>query len=413
MWEIDHRVNLELFIACRLLKNKGGANTSAPIVKIAVSSVAVGIAFILLSIFITSGFKKEVGKKLAGFEADIKVSGDSGNEAIVCSPALISALKEVDAVSEVYRYIMKPAVFRKGDAVCGIVFKGVDSLFNPRFFLSHLKSGRVPDFKGKRAVYEILVSSRLANKLKISEGDYVRADFIQTPLRSRKFEVAGIYDSGFKDFDEVTVLCDIRHIAGINGWGDSYAGGLGILLRESYEIDDSTDKVYDILSEDPLIGGFQIRTWRQTAPMILDWLELLDMNVVIIIILIIIVSGFNMVSGLLILILDKTVMIGIMKALGYGSLKLRKLFLYIALGLVCRGMLWGNTAAFVLGGIQYFWKPFSLDPETYYMDRVPISVDIGSVFLLNAGVLAVAVLMLVVPTMLIAKIEPVKSIRFD
>ena len=209
------------------------------------------------------------------------------------------------------------------------------------------------------------------------------------------------------------MLCDIRHIAGINGWGDSYAGGLGILLRESYEIDDATDKVYDVLSEDPLIGGFQIRTWRQTVPMILDWLELLDMNVLIIIILIIIVSGFNMVSGLLILILDKTVMIGIMKALGYGSLKLRKLFLYVALGLVCRGMLWGNAAAFVLGGIQYFWKPFSLDPETYYMDRVPISVDIGSVFLLNAGVLAVAVLMLVVPTMLIAKIEPVKSIRFD
>lgn len=411
-------MNFEFFIAQRLLRGKEKAAVSVPIVKIAIAGIALGICVMLLSVFITSGFKNEITGKLSGFAAHIDITsyshGDLGSEqCIMVSDSLLDEIRQIPEVHQVAPYITKPAILKSEAEIHGILFQGRDSLFCPDFFKQHIVQGKMPRFNGGKASSEIVLSAAAAALLDVTVGDRLAAYFVQNPPRSRMFTVAGIYDTGFREYDVMFALCDIRQLRRLNGWADNEVSGVAVELEDINDMDKTYLHIDEILAKDERSSFFRLSTLFEASPQTFDWLNLLNMNVVVILTLIIVVAGFNMVSGLLILILDKTALIGILKALGCRDISLKKIFLYLAAGLIVRGMFVGNVLAFLLGLLQYYGRFVRLDPATYYMDRVPVSFEFDMWLLLNLGVLVVSVLMVVLPTMLISRIRPIKAIRFE
>lgn len=411
-------MNFEFFIARRLLKGDGTRAVSVPIVRIALVGIALGVCVMLLSIFIITGFKKEITDKLSGFGAHLNVvaydnnSSFAGNQ-IVADDSLVTGIRSLPEVGEAYVYITRPAILKSKEEIHGVVLRGVDSSYSASFFKDHLVAGQFPDYRGSGASNDVVLSASVASLLGLKTGDKVAAHFVQDPPRVRMLTVAGVYDTGFKEYDDMMVLCDLRHLQKLNGWEKNEVSGIAIELKDINRTAEVKEKVDALLPWDDDNNFYKLETLRETAPQVFDWLDLLNMNVWVILVLIVIVAVFNMVSGLLILILDKTSLIGILKALGYRDVGLRKLFLYLSLALTGRGMLLGNVLALVLGGLQYKFKLISLDASSYYMDTVPVHFDWFYWLLLNVGVLLISVLMLVVPTMLISKIKPIKAIRFE
>jgi len=410
-------MNIEWYIARRLLRGDARKSISVPIVKIATAGIAAGLCVMLLSVFVLTGFKQEITHKLSGFTAHFTIepfplaeNNEIGN-AIQESHQLAKRLKKLHEVHQAYPYIERPAIFKSQDEIHGVLTKGVDTLYDWSFFQRHLIAGRIPDFKGEDVSNEILLSNTAANYLKIQPGERLTAHFVQDPPRMRRFTVVGIYDTGFKEYDDVMVIVDRRHLMKLNNWQADEASGIAIELNNVEQLETAWEKIENTIHETG--SHYTIRTLRDEAPQIFDWLQLLNMNVWVILILIVSVAGFNMVSGLLILILDKTTLIGLLKALGLPNVSLRRLFLYVASGLIARGMLWGNIVAFTLAGIQHAFHPIKLDPTTYYMSTVPIHFNGWFILILNAGVILVTVIMLIVPTMLISRIHPVKAIRYE
>lgn len=411
-------MNLELFIARRLLRGDHKGSVSVPIVKIAVAGIALGVCVMLLSVFIITGFKHDITAKLSGFISHLNITAYENNElyagdGIIASDSLVEGVRLLPGVKQAYPYVTLPAILKSKTEIHGVGMKGVDSTFMSDFYRQHLKEGSFPDFRTPKASNEIMISSTVAALLNIATGDKLTAHFVQDPPRVRVFTVKGIFDTGFKEYDELMVICDMRHLQRLNGWKEKQVSGLAVELTDLAKIRETEALIDDLLPMDENNNFYRITTLHESAPEVFDWLNLLNMNVVTILTLIVIVAGFNMVSGLLILILDKTSLIGILKALGYKNVALKKLFLYIAIGLIVRGMIVGNILAFLLGALQYYFRIIHLDPGSYYMDTVPVNFDLWSALLLNIGVLLVSVLMLIVPTMLISRIRPIKAIRFE
>lgn len=412
------RVNLELFIARRLLKGSEEYSVSVPIVRIALSGIALGVCVMLLSVFIITGFKKEITDKVTGFSAHLNIT-TYGNptsfagEGISVTDTLTGALDGIEGIASYHRFVTKPAILKSGKEIHGVVLYGADSSYKSDFFQKNMEAGRFPEFSGGKPSAEILLSSDVASMLDVGAGDKVQAHFVQEPPRVRVFTVAGIYDTGFKEYDDVFVLCDIRHLQRLNDWQENEVTGIAVNIADLARL----PEVYEAVDAGlPLAEGndfYKIETLYDKAPAIFDWLGLLNMNVWVILILLVTVAGFNMVSGLLILILDKTALIGMLKALGYKNANLRKLFLYLSAGLIGKGMVWGNVLAFFLGALQYCFHIVRLDPVAYYMDTVPVNFNLWYALWLNIGVLVVSVAMLIVPTMLISHIRPIKAIRFE
>lgn len=411
-------VNLELFIARRLLKGNGAEAVSVPIVRIALVGIALGVCVMLLSIFIITGFKKEITNKLSGFAAHLNVVAYTNNNSLAgnsirINDTLIKGISGLDEVKRLYTYVTKPAILRSPSEIHGVVLKGVDSGYNQDFFQKNLRSGQVPAYGASALSNEILISSTVANLLSVKAGDRIDAHFVQDPPRVRPFIVKGIYDTGFGEYDDMVVVCDIRHLQRLNDWNENEVSGIAVELKNIEDIAKAEEKIDNLLPWEDNNNFYKIDTLQDLAPQVFDWLNMLNMNVWVILILIVVVAGFNMVSGLLILILDKTNLIGMLKAMGYRDIKLRKLFLYISIGLIGQGMLWGNGLAFLLAFLQDRFHLVKLDLATYYMDTVPVNFNLLYALLLNAGVLLVSTLMLVVPTMLISKIKPIRAIRFE
>lgn len=411
-------MNLELFIARRLLKGDGTRAVSVPIVRIALVGIALGVCVMLLSIFIIMGFKKEITDKLSGFDAHLNIvayennSSFTGND-IRTSDSLLNGIRDLKEVRCVYPYVTKPVILKSKDEIHGVILKGVDSSYSADFFKKHLIGGRYPDYGTAEVSNDILISSSVASLLNVGTGGKLTAHFVQEPPRVRVFTVAGVYDTGFKEYDDMLVLCDMRHLQRLNNWDINQVSGIAVELKDMEKTELAKEEIDGLLPWDEDNNFYKLTTLRETAPQVFDWLSLLNTNVWVILVLIVTVAVFNMVSGLLILILDKTTLIGILKALGCRDVNLRKLFLYISLGLTGRGMLVGNLLAFLLGALQYHFKIIKLDPVAYYMDTVPVYFDFYYLVLLNAGVIIVSVLMLLVPTMLISRIKPIKAIRFE
>lgn len=411
-------MNLELLIARRLLKGDGKKAVSVPIVRIAMIGIVLGMCVILLSVFIITGFKKEITDKLSGFAAHLNIVNYDNNvsfagSAIVTTDSLLGGIRSVDGVKKVYVYVTKPAILKSKSEIHGVVFKGVDSLYNADFFRQSLQTGAMPDYHTAEASNEILLSAAIADLLDLKAGDKVNAHFVQDPPRIRVFTVKGVYDTGFKEYDDIMVVCDIRHLQRLNDWQKGEVSGVAIELQDIERTEEVAGKIDVLLPWEEDGHFYKIKTLQDQAPQVFEWLGLLNMNVWVILVLIILVAGFNMVSGLLILILDKASLIGVLKALGYRDVKLRKLFLYVAAGLIGKGMLWGNILALLIAWVQHQFRVIKLDPVSYYMDAVPVNIDWLYIILLNIGVLAVSVLMLVIPTMLIASVKPIKIIQFD
>lgn len=411
-------MNLEWYIARKLLKGGEKNTVSVPIVRIALVGIALGVCVMLLSVFIVTGFKREIVSKVTGFSAHLNVmaygnTGSYDTRGMRASDTLLTKIGALEEVDRVYRYVYKPAILKSPQEIHGVVLYGVDSLYSGDFFKKHLIEGEFPDLYTEKASGEILVSSRVAALLNVQVGDKLNTHFVQDPPRVRVFTVRGIYDTGFGEYDLMYVVCDLRHLQRLNAWEKDEVTGVGIELNDLELLPLAEEKVYEVTASEDSGGLLKVTALYDMAPALFDWLELLNMNVWVILTLIILVAGFNMVSGLLILILDKTAMIGILKALGYRNLRLRELFLYVAAGLIGKGMVWGNVLAFALSGLQYYFHWIPLDPEAYYMDTVPVYFNWGYVVLLNAGVLLVSTLMLVVPTMLVSRIRPIRAIRFE
>ncbi|MDR1274427.1 MAG: ABC transporter permease [Odoribacteraceae bacterium] len=410
-------MNVEWYMARRLLKEGKGGFASVAIVKVAVAGIALGLCVMLLAVFVIAGFKREITRKLFGFTSHLNVlplaeAGEGG--CIRRGDTLVSWLEGLEGVEEAYGYVEKPAILKsRGEEgeIHGALLRGADAGRGLSFFREHLVEGELPDFTADTASNGILLSANAAGYLRVSPGDRLTAYFVDDPRRPRPFVVRGVYRTGFKEYDDVMALVDKRHLTRLNGWEAGDASGIAVALADPGRAREMAARITASLEETR--GDCEARTLEEMAPQIFDWLKLLDMNVWIIVILLVTVAGFNMVSGLLILILDKTALIGILKALGCRDFSTRRLFLYIAAGLVARGMLWGNLLAFALGGVQYCFHVVALDPETYYMSTVPLFFNVWHVVLLNAGVMAVTVLVLVAPTMLVSRVDPVRSMRFE
>lgn len=381
--------------------------------------IALGVSVMLLSVFIIAGFKGEIVSKLTGFSSHLNIVAVGSHSAYetpsgVCgADSLRAETASQPGVVAAWPYVVRPAILRSPQQIHGVVLYGVDTLYSSEFIRGHIVEGAYPDFATPAASDGVLVSATVASLLQVKTGDKLQAHFVQNPPRVRVFKVVGIYDTGLADYDNAYVFCDMRHLQRLNGWADDEVTGVAVDLADLTQIPEAEERLYDILPWDERGNRCKVTTIYEAAPNLFDWLDTLDTNVWIILTLIVLVAGFNMVSGLLILILEKTTLIGVMKAMGCDGVRLRRLFLCMAVGLVGRGMLWGNGIAFVLAGIQYFFHVIPLDPVAYYMDTVPIAFRLSDVLLLDVGVMVVSALMMMVPTMLISSIRPIKAIRFE
>ncbi|MDR1203136.1 MAG: ABC transporter permease [Tannerellaceae bacterium] len=413
--------SFELFIAKRIhFSKENDQQVTPPAVRIAMIGIALGLAVMILSVAIIIGFKKEVRNKVIGFGSHIQLTNFDSNTSyestpIAISDTLINELYAYPGIRHVEPYATKPGILKTETDFQGIVLKGVDEQFDWTFLRNNLKEGELFTIDPKKNSTDIIISRYLADLLQLTVGDSVLSYFVQEDIRARRFTITGIYETGFTDYDKLFVICDIKQVRRLNGWDNDLASGLELLVDDYDKLDQTAEDLFFYMAEktDRQGNSYFVRSVKDLNPMIFNWLDVLDMNVVVIIIIIMVVAGFTMISGLLIIILERTNMIGILKALGQNNAGIRKVFLYVSFFLIGKGMLWGNIIGILLCAIQHYTHLIRLDPETYYLDAVPIDLSIQSLIIINIGTLAASMLMMLGPSHLISKIEPARSIRFE
>ncbi|WP_243345465.1 ABC transporter permease [Parabacteroides sp. FAFU027] len=414
-------MNLEYFIAKKIhFGTEGEKRVSPPAVRIATIGVALGLMVMILSVAIVIGFKQEIRNKVIGFGSHVQITHlDSNNsyemQPINVSQRLLNDVKHTNGVMHVQEFATKPGIIKLENDFQGVVLKGISKDYDWNFFKSNLVEGEVLKFDSDATSNDIMISKTLANKLRLKVGDSFLTYFVENNVRVRKFHVKGIYQTNFTEYDKAFILADLRHIQKLNGWDPEQAGGLEVLVNDYNQLAPIADELGQKLTnrEDIYHNNLYVRSIKEINPQVFSWLDLLDMNVWIILILMISVAGFTMISGLLIIILERTNMIGIMKAMGANDLSIRKIFLYVSFFLVGKGMIWGNVIGLGICILQQQFHFLKLDPEVYYLTSVPIELNWGILLLLNLGAMIVSMLMLVGPSYLIAKIRPAQSIRFE
>ncbi|MBC8602083.1 ABC transporter permease [Parabacteroides acidifaciens] len=414
-------MNLELFIAKRIYFSKEGERKATPpVVRIAMVGIALGLAVMILSVAIVIGFKKEIRNKVIGFGSHIQITNFDNNTSyestpVAVSDTLLNHLKSFPGITHVEAFATKPGILKTDTDFQGIVLKGVDENYDWTFFRNNLKEGEIPVFDKDKTSTDVLISCYLANMLGLKVGDSFLTYFVGENIRPRKFHITGTYETGFVDYDKIFVMADIRQTRRLNDWDADEVSGLELQVDNYDHLDQIAEDLYfDIAEKQDRNGNsYYTRSVKEMNPMIFDWLDVQDINVVVILVLILAVAGFTMISGLLIIILERTNMIGILKALGECNTSIRKIFLYISFFLIGKGMIWGNVIGIALCLIQSFFHVVKLDPSIYYLDAVPIDLTVLSLVLLNVGTLAASMLMLLGPSYLITRIEPAKSIRFE
>ena len=391
-----------------------------PAVRIALLGIALGLAVMILSVAIIVGFKKEVRNKVIGFGSHIRITNFDNNTSYETAPilagdSLLDALRSWPGVRHVEPFATKPGILKTETDFQGVVLKGVDEHFDWTFFRNNLKEGDVFAIEPGQTSSSALVSRYLANLLKLKTGDTFLTYFVQEDVRARRFTIAGVYETGFGDYDQLFVLTDIKQIRRLNGWDEHEVSGLELLVNDYNRVDEIAEDLFFHLAETPDEKGntLFVRSINDLNPMIFNWLDVLDTNVAVILVLMLAVSGFTMISGLLVIILERIQMIGILKSLGHSNTGIRKVFLYISFFLIGKGMLWGNLTGITLCLLQSSFHLFRLDPSTYYLDSVPIDLSPTALLLLNCGVLLATMLMMLAPSHLITRIEPAKSIHYE
>ena len=415
-------MNWKLFVAHRIYRsNEGGKEVSKPAVRIAMWGIAIGLAVMIVAVAVVVGFKHEVRDKVVGIGSDITVTNFDAQKSyetvpVSASDSLLDVLRSTDGVKHVQRYSTKPGMIMTDDNFLGMVLKGVSQEYDWSFLRKHLQEGEIPAFSDTASTNRTLISRTIANKLDLKTGDKLYTYYIDgEKVRARRLEVAGIYQTNFSVYDDLFLLTDLYTVNRLNSWQPDQVSGIEMEVEDYNALLPTKENIRAKvdMQKDRYGSTYYVTTVEESNPQIFAWLDLLDMNVWVILILMTGVAGFTMISGLLIIILERTNMIGILKALGADNLAIRKIFLSFSVFLISRGMLWGNLIGLTFIGVQSYFRPFKLDPATYYVDSVPVEFNLWWWALLNVCTLIVSVLMLVGPSFLIAHIHPAKSIKFE
>ena len=409
-------MNTSLFIAKRLYNTKENNNNyTRPIIRIAILAIALSVAVMLLSVIVLSGFKNNISEKVIGFGSHIKISKFNNNQSYENDPLdfdlnMYSEIQSSGFVKNIQVFSTKAGIIKNNNEILGVVLKGVGNDFNWSFFSENLISGEIfpiNDSLGE-ITNNILISESISRKIGLKSGDNLIMYFIQEPSRVRKFLISGIYKTGLSDFDDIIIIGDIKHIQNLNDWNNNKIGGYEIVINDFDKLEENTKIIDDLISYD-----LNAQSIKEINPQIFDWLALQDFNVLIIIILMLIVGSVNMITSLLIIILEKSKFIGILKAIGASNWSIRKVFLYNSIYLILNGLFWGNSFALGFAFLQQSFNIISLDETIYFMNSVPISIDLFSILMINIGTVIICYLTLIIPSIIITKISPVKSIRFE
>lgn len=405
-------MNAAFYFARRIGAGFQGKNFSGIIRKIAIISITLSLAVMIISMAVVTGFQEEIRGKVIGFGAHIQVSHFDVNYSTELKPIskdqqLIDNIKQVKGVTHVQAFANKAGIIKTDEDIHGIVLKGAGQDFDPSFFNKHLLQGSIPDFSQEDRSDSILISSYMSKQLQISIGDDVWLYFIQDPPRLRRMYISGIYDTGMEELDNLFVIGDIRHVQRLNDWDDNQVGGLEIFLEKQAQTDAVLRALFEFLPYD-----LEAQSISRLFPQIFDWLALLDMNVVVILTLMLFVANINMITTLLITVLEKTSFIGVLKAMGAPNVMVRKIFLYHAGMMILKGLLLGNLLGISICLLQHHFGVVKLAQESYYVSEVPVNIDALTIIILNAATFLICMALLIIPSMVIARITPVKAINF-
>lgn len=418
-------MNIHSYISSRISASGSGKRSIArPIVRIAVGGIALGIAVMIITMAIVTGFQNEIKNKVIGFGSHISITRFTNNvsyepEPIAEKQSFLNELKLNPAIKHIQVFATKNGIIKTTTDNEGVVIKGVDNTYDWTFMQSSLIDGKVIAFNDSSASRDMLISKSIADRLNVKTGDKLliyfinrRAmndsdEYIKYEQRVRDFRVSGIYETGFEELDNKTVFADIKQIKKLNYWSNDQVGGFEIELKSIDKIDQLTEEVNDVIGYE-----YQAQSIKQSNEGIFSWLSLMDSNAIIIITLMIAVAAINMISALLILILERTNMIGLLKALGMSNGSVRRIFMNQAIRLIAKGLIYGNIIGIALCLLQLKFHWVKLDKRVYYLDAVPVNFDLLHVVILNLGTIAVCFLMMLLPTLVITKITPVKALRF-
>ena len=406
-------MNLSYFISKRI-SEKGTNSFSGMIHKIAIASIGIGLGIMIISFLILKGFQLKIQDKIISFGGHLQItkftlSRSYEEDPISSQLALFHDYSGYEYIDHIQEFAHIAGLLKANEEVMGVRMKGVSNTFDLSKFEQNIIHGEFPELSGEKTSLDIMISQNIADKLDLNVGDNTLLYFpTQNPPRVRKLNISGIYETGMEDFDEMIILGDIRLIQRINNWPDTLVGGFEIFLNDFNKAEQ-----YQVELEDVIGYELYIEKINDKYVEIFDWLSLLNRNVVIFLSLTLFVACFNMVSILLILIMERTQMIGVFKALGAANKLIRRIFIYNGIRLIAKGLLLGNLIGTTFGFLQSKFKFLTLDPKSYYMEFVPIEWNWGIIIILNVLTFIMVSLVLTIPTMIISKISPIKSIRFD
>lgn len=401
-------MHYESFIARRFSRElSGGEEMSRPAIRIAIAGVALGLAVMIISIAVVIGFKREVTRQVTGFGSHIIISsfdgfGELDETPIEVTDEKLNLLRNVNNVAKVQRVGRKPGIIEAKDAFQGVILKGVDDTYCWDFFSERMVEGSIDSLTA--ITNWAIVSRKMADQMQLKMGERFTIYFVGDRLKARRFTVGGIYETTFSEYDKLYILTDISIIRQLNGWNDSLCSAVELLVSDWDKLDDTQNSVFEALAADG--EPYAVETITSKVPQIFEWLAMLDMNAAIILILMMLVSGFCIISGLLILVLERTQTIGLLKALGATNRSIRQIFLIQSLYLIGWGMLWGNVIGLTLIAIQHFTKLIPLDAAAYYVDHVPVYLPVGWWLALNIGMVIIGMAMLVGPSHIVSRIKP-------
>lgn len=415
-------MNFSFFIAHKLYKDKGGRqHVSHPAITIATAGVAIGLVVMLLSVFVVLGFKHTIRDKVIGFGSHIQVTNfmtqmSSDQAPIAMNDSMIKVIGGIEGVKHVERFAYKQGILKTDSDFLGVMFEGVAQEYDTTFIHQNMVAGSIPKFSDSQSGNHILISQNIADKLKVNAGDRIFAYFIdENGVRMRRFTIQGIYQTNLSQYDQVMCFADLYTTVKLNAWQPDQVSGAAITVNDFKQLDEVESRFVEKINrtEDRYGETYATQTIRDINPQIFSWLDLLDMNVWIILVLMVSVAGVTMISGLLIIILERTTMIGVLKALGTRNKTIRHIFLWFAAFIIGRALLIGNAIALGMALLQQWTGIIKLDPATYYVSTVPVEINIPLLIILNVATLLISLFVLIAPSYLISHIHPAKSMRYE
>ena len=417
-------MNFPLFIARRIYSDHIGdqQKVSKPAIRIAVAGVAIGLAVMIISVCVVLGFKHTIRDKVVGFGSHIQVANfytlqsSAIDQPIAIGDSMMNVLKKTEGVKHVQRFAMKQGILKTDNDFLGVMFKGVGPEFDSTFIHKSMVEGSIPNFSDHQSTNRILISKDMASKLRVKAGDRIFAYFIgEGGVRTRRFTISGVYQTNLAQYDKTTCFCDLYTARKLNAWTDDMVTGAELTVNDFKQLSTTANDIISRVNrtQDQYGNTFSSKTIRELSPQIFSWLDLLDLNVWIILAIMTAVAVVTMISGLLIIILERTTMIGVLKALGARNSTVRHTFLWFAAFIIGKGLLIGDALALALILLQKFTGFAKLDPQTYYVDVVPVELDWTLIVALNVGTMLIALFALIAPSYLVSHIHPAKSMRYE